>query len=350
MPRSRRWSRGARTPARRRRSPGACPSRRRRARSARSPTWALAAGTPLEDIAIDRVFIGSCTNSRLEDLRAAARGGRGQARRGGVRAHGRARLDAGEGAAEAEGLDRVFTEAGFEWRNAGCSMCLGMNPDILAPGRALRLDLQPQLRGPPGPRRAHAPDVAGDGRGRRGRRPPHRREELELMQPFVRSPGRRRARPRQRRHRPDHARAVPEAHRAHRLRRVPLPRLAPQRARVRARPAGVPRTRRSSSPARTSARAPRASTRRGRSWSGASARSSRRRSATSSATTRPRTACSAWCCPRPTCASCIDRAPAEATVDLERQVVVLPSGREVVVRDRLRACASSCSTAGTTSR
>ena len=58
--------------------------------------------------------------------------------------------------AEAEGLDRVFTSAGFEWREAGCSMCLGMNPDILAAGRALRLDLEPQLRGPPGRRRPHA--------------------------------------------------------------------------------------------------------------------------------------------------------------------------------------------------
>ena len=55
--------------------------------------------------------------------------------------------------AEAEGLDEVFRAAGFDWRSAGCSMCLGMNPDIAAPGRALRLDLQPQLRGPPGPRR-----------------------------------------------------------------------------------------------------------------------------------------------------------------------------------------------------
>ena len=66
--------------------------------------------------------------------------------------------------AQAEGLDQIFLEAGFEWRLAGCSMCLGMNPDVLAPGRALRLDLEPQLRGPPGPRRPHAPRQPPDGR------------------------------------------------------------------------------------------------------------------------------------------------------------------------------------------
>ena len=62
--------------------------------------------------------------------------------------------------AEAEGLDEIFRAAGFDWRGAGCSMCLGMNPDILEPGRALRLDLEPQLRGPPGPRRPHPPRLA----------------------------------------------------------------------------------------------------------------------------------------------------------------------------------------------
>ena len=71
--------------------------------------------------------------------------------------------------AEAEGLDKVFTTAGAEWRVAGCSMCLGMNPDQLAPGRALRLHLQPQLRGPAGQGRPHAPGVAA-GRRRHRRR------------------------------------------------------------------------------------------------------------------------------------------------------------------------------------
>jgi 3-isopropylmalate/(R)-2-methylmalate dehydratase large subunit len=94
----------------------------------------LAAGTPLRDIAVDTVFLGSCTNGRIEDLRAAAEVIRGRRVADGVRmlvvpGSVRVRL-----AAEAEGLDVVFKEAGAEWRHAGCSMCLGMNPDQLAPG------------------------------------------------------------------------------------------------------------------------------------------------------------------------------------------------------------------------
>ena len=95
---------------------------------------ALTPGVAIEDIAIDRVFIGSCTNARLEDLRAAARMVRGRRVHDGVRAM----VVPGSGVvkwqAEAEGLDTIFESAGFEWRDAGCSMCLGMNPDILAPG------------------------------------------------------------------------------------------------------------------------------------------------------------------------------------------------------------------------
>ena len=95
----------------------------------------LAGGTPITDIAIDRVFIGSCTNSRIEDLRAAAAVVRG--RRVASTVH--AMVVPGSGRvkrqAEQEGLDRVFRDAGFEWREAGCSMCLGMNPDILTPGQ-----------------------------------------------------------------------------------------------------------------------------------------------------------------------------------------------------------------------
>src|SRR6266568_8471714 len=90
--------------------------------------------TPIQDIQLDRVFIGSCTNGRLEDLRAAAHVVRGKH----VHARVRAMVVPGSHqvkvAAEQEGLDRVFTDAGFEWREAGCSMCLGMNPDILQPG------------------------------------------------------------------------------------------------------------------------------------------------------------------------------------------------------------------------
>jgi 3-isopropylmalate/(R)-2-methylmalate dehydratase large subunit len=96
---------------------------------------ALRPGTPIRDIKLDRVFIGSCTNSRIEDLRAAAAVVRGRR----VAAHVQAMVVPGSGQvkrqAEAEGLDRVFAEAGFEWREAGCSMCLGMNPDILQPGQ-----------------------------------------------------------------------------------------------------------------------------------------------------------------------------------------------------------------------
>src|SRR5579884_2364766 len=94
----------------------------------------LQPGTPMRDIAVDTVFIGSCTNSRIEDLRLAASVLRGRKVRPGLRAMvvpGSMRVRA---QAEAEGLDRVFRDAGFEWRAAGCSMCLGMNPDQLTPG------------------------------------------------------------------------------------------------------------------------------------------------------------------------------------------------------------------------
>ena len=95
----------------------------------------LVAGTPITQIQLDRVFIGSCTNSRIEDLRAAAAVVKGRK----VNARVHAMVVPGSGLvkkqAEREGLDRVFREAGFEWREAGCSMCLGMNPDTLTPGQ-----------------------------------------------------------------------------------------------------------------------------------------------------------------------------------------------------------------------
>ena len=90
--------------------------------------------TPIQNIAIDRVFIGACTNSRIEDLRAAAQVVKGKRVNANVYAMvvpGSARVKA---EAEAEGLDRIFADAGFDWRVAGCSMCLGMNPDVLQPG------------------------------------------------------------------------------------------------------------------------------------------------------------------------------------------------------------------------
>ena len=95
---------------------------------------ALTPGTPLRDIAVDTVFIGSCTNGRIEDLRSVAEVVAGRQKADGVRVlvvpgSARVRLQA-----EAEGLDRVFLDFGAEWRGAGCSMCLGMNPDQLTPG------------------------------------------------------------------------------------------------------------------------------------------------------------------------------------------------------------------------
>ena len=94
----------------------------------------LAPGTLMEDVPVDRVFIGSCTNARLEDLRAAASVVRGHRVKESVRAMVVPGSWAVKRAAEAEGLDAIFRAAGFEWREAGCSMCLGMNPDTLAPG------------------------------------------------------------------------------------------------------------------------------------------------------------------------------------------------------------------------
>ena len=95
---------------------------------------ALTPGTAIEDIGVDRVFIGSCTNSRIEDLRAAARVARGHKVNPKVRALVVPGSQAVKRDAEREGLDEIFRAAGFEWRDSGCSMCLGMNPDVLQPG------------------------------------------------------------------------------------------------------------------------------------------------------------------------------------------------------------------------
>jgi 3-isopropylmalate/(R)-2-methylmalate dehydratase large subunit len=109
----------------------------------------LKPGTPLTEIAIDRVFIGSCTNARIEDLRAAAAIARGR------KAVVPAMVVPGSGlvkeAAEREGLDRIFTEAGFEWRIAGCSMCLGVNGDIVAPGERCASTANRNFEGRQGP-------------------------------------------------------------------------------------------------------------------------------------------------------------------------------------------------------
>jgi 3-isopropylmalate/(R)-2-methylmalate dehydratase large subunit len=94
----------------------------------------LEPGKRIEDIGVDRVFIGSCTNSRIEDLRSAARVARGHHVSSKVRAMVVPGSQTVKRAAEKEGLHQVFLDAGFEWRESGCSMCLGMNPDILQPG------------------------------------------------------------------------------------------------------------------------------------------------------------------------------------------------------------------------
>jgi 3-isopropylmalate/(R)-2-methylmalate dehydratase large subunit len=94
----------------------------------------LSGGEAITDIGVDRVFIGSCTNARIEDLREAARVVEGKRIAAGVRGMVVPGSYPVKVQAEAEGLDEVFTAAGFEWREPGCSMCLGMNPDILEPG------------------------------------------------------------------------------------------------------------------------------------------------------------------------------------------------------------------------
>jgi 3-isopropylmalate/(R)-2-methylmalate dehydratase large subunit len=123
----------------------------------------LTPGTPMEEVSIDCVFIGSCTNSRLADLRAAAEIVRGEHVADGVRALVVPGSMTVKRAAEAEGLDRVFTAAGFEWRNAGCSMCLGMNPDGAGAGERVASTSNRNFEGRQGPRaRTHlmGPEMA----------------------------------------------------------------------------------------------------------------------------------------------------------------------------------------------
>jgi len=115
--------------------PKAMPDEKSRKATERALEYmALTPGTPMTEIKLDRVFIGSCTNSRIEDLRLAAQYAKGKK----VAPSVHAMVVPGSGLvkeqAEAEGLDRIFKEAGFEWREAGCSMCLAMNADVLQPG------------------------------------------------------------------------------------------------------------------------------------------------------------------------------------------------------------------------
>ena len=111
----------------------------------------LQPGAPLRGLPIDVVFLGSCTNARLEDLREAAGIVRGRKVASGVRALVAPGSGQVKAAAEAEGLDRVFREAGFEWREAGCSMCLGMNEDRLAPGERCASTSNRNFEGRQGP-------------------------------------------------------------------------------------------------------------------------------------------------------------------------------------------------------
>jgi 3-isopropylmalate/(R)-2-methylmalate dehydratase large subunit len=111
----------------------------------------LTAGTPMRDITVETVFIGSCTNGRIEDLRAAAGVAEGRTVAGGLRALIVPGSMAVKHQAEAEGLDKIFTAAGFEWREAGCSMCLAMNPDKLAPGERAASTSNRNFEGRQGP-------------------------------------------------------------------------------------------------------------------------------------------------------------------------------------------------------
>ena len=112
---------------------------------------ALRPGTPIREIAVDTVFLGSCTNGRIEDLRAAAAVLRGRHVRSSVRALVVPGSMAVRAQAEAEGLDRIFQDAGFEWRGAGCSMCLGMNDDVAARGERVASTSNRNFEGRQGP-------------------------------------------------------------------------------------------------------------------------------------------------------------------------------------------------------
>ena len=224
----------------------------------------LEAGTPMRDIEVDTVFVGSCTNGRIEDLRLAAEIIEGRKVADDTRllvvpGSVRVRLQA-----EDEGLDVVFKEAGAEWRGAGCSMCLGMNPDQLAPGERSASTSNRNFEGRQGKGgRTHlvSVPVAAATAVRGTLSSPADLEADRSLMDDVHHPHRRRrpAAPQQRRHRPDHPGRLPQAGHPHRLRGRPVRRLA-QRPGLRAQPPGVRRRARCSSPAPTSAPARRAST------------------------------------------------------------------------------------------
>ena len=201
----------------RRRSPTRCPSRAPSRTSARSSTWGSRPGTPIEEIKLDRVFIGSCTNSRIGDLRAAAAVIDGRKVADERLRDGRPRLPAGQGAGRARGTRRGVHARRLRLARRRLLDVPGDEPGHRRARRAGRLDLEPQLRGPPGPRRALAPGLPADG-GRGRDRGPLRRHPGVGLREGDRDDHRprQRAEPRRRRHRPDHPQAVPQAGRAHR--------------------------------------------------------------------------------------------------------------------------------------
>jgi 3-isopropylmalate/(R)-2-methylmalate dehydratase large subunit len=131
--------------------PDALPADRRDAASRALRYMDLRAGTPVREIALDAVFLGSCTNGRIEDLRVASDVVRGRHVKAGLRALVVPGSTAVKAQAEREGLDRIFRDAGFEWRDSGCSMCLGMNPDILRPGERCASTSNRNFEGRQGP-------------------------------------------------------------------------------------------------------------------------------------------------------------------------------------------------------
>jgi 3-isopropylmalate/(R)-2-methylmalate dehydratase large subunit len=132
--------------------PADCADEARRAQVQRMLDYmGLTPGQRLQDLAVDVVFIGSCTNSRIEDIRAAAAIAKGRKVADGVRALVVPGSGLVKAQAEEEGLDRILKEAGFEWREAGCSMCLGMNPDKLKPGQRCASTSNRNFEGRQGP-------------------------------------------------------------------------------------------------------------------------------------------------------------------------------------------------------
>ena len=273
--------------------------------------------------------------------RAAARQARSTPTPGCSSSPGRWRVKA---QAEAEGLDRVFLDAGAEWRGAGLLDVPGHEPRPAQAGGAVGLHQQPQLPGPAGQGRAHPPRVARPSPPRPrspGSSPPpptSRTLESDPMDAFTTHTGTaaplRRS---ERRHRPDHPGRVPQADHPHRLRGRPVRRLADQRARLRAQPAAVRRRldprRRPRLRHRLLPRARRA----GRCWTAASGSSSAPGSPTSSGTTRPSPACSPCCCRRPTSRRCGRRSRPtrrpQVTVDLQAKQVTY-GDVDGAVRDR----------------